>query len=95
MATIRRGDTAELHESTLTVGEPGYYGTGFRVEDDIEIYCSDDNGSPWGFPIKISMSHDEALLFCSKLMRRLAMTVEPPEHPRVECLSVGEDILGG
>ncbi len=82
MATVNRGDSGESHESQVIVWDPPIAWDGsYLVCDDVEIVCPGEGKREWGFPVKITLSHDEALQFCAELAARLAMRVNPPRPP--------------
>ena len=44
-----------------------------------------------GFPVTITMTHDEALKLLADLAARLAMRVNPPKPPKAERVEGGID----
>jgi hypothetical protein len=98
MATVNRGDTGDRHDSQLHVARPdlNWRENRYRVEGDIIVTCSttdDGNTEQWGFPVTITMTHDEALKLLADLAARLAMRVNPPKPPKAERVDSGIDIL--
>ena len=94
MVKVNRGDTGEMHSATIHVAIPAIERGSFRVNDDITIICDEKSKyADWGFPISISMNHDEALKFCSDLLSRIAMRVSPPKLPDRKPLKIGKPML--
>ena len=94
MAIVNRGDNGQPTDARVLVVHPGLGRNGYRVEDDIEILCDAESCQPaWGFPVRIALTHDEALILCADLASRLAMRVNPPKMPRAEPITDGESIL--
>ncbi len=80
MAQLNRGDTGETNEVDLTICQPGITYDGFpNVASDIAIACSlqgHDNRKP-GFPVYLTMTHDEALELVAQIAKRLQTPSEP------------------
>jgi hypothetical protein len=98
MATVNRGDIGKPHESHLHIAGPGLHSreNRYRVEEDIIVTCSttdDANAEQWGFPVTITMTHDEALKLVADLSARLAMRIDPPALPKPVAVECGIDIL--
>jgi hypothetical protein len=97
MATVNRGDTGERHESKVHVAQPNldWRENRYRVEGDIVVECStssDAREEPWGFPVTLTLSHDDALKLLADLAARLAMRINPPRPRQADALDGGIDI---
>ncbi len=89
MAKVNRGEFGDPIPSKAIVGNPEY-----RCEaSDIVIMCESlDSEHSQGFPIEITLTHDEALVLCAALTNRLAMRVNPPQSPLPKPMLLGEPL---
>jgi hypothetical protein len=81
MAAITRG-RGDTHESTMAVLMPDA-AQGDRPDDDIVVLCTDADGTAgdlWGFPMRLLLSHQEAIRLCAELAKRLAIAADYAEE---------------
>ncbi len=95
MARVNRGDNGARIKAELVVVRPHRTPKGYSVDADILIECQvkdEKRMASWGFPVIMKLTHDEALVLCADLAKRLAMRVNPPEPPKPKTINLGRII---